>query len=1087
MPMGDQVFLRMMVADPRLAQFAIGVRPAWLWSTDGSRILWCNAAAADALGIDAASVAKPLSPADMHRRQIAQLAGRLSLRGATRLDRLRGFGAPLGQLMTCACTRIELPGGAAVLMVTMDAAAQVPLPLAARLQFLVDATGEAALIVLPDGALAAANQPARELVGQTTTLGDLGLESNRAAIFAAPSLTLDADGRQFGFYRLGSGPETAALALITTIPAVEVEPEAPAEAEVPADMVAANDRILNEPLIDEPVSEPGPVVVCTEAEATDLDPETLMTDHGPSGEIGGQPAAPVPMAADRSVSASPVPRASVVQTPLRFVWQTDPAGHFSLTSDAFLHAAGHRTASMRGRSFAEIAEALNLDPRGRIAEAMSRRETWSGIAVAWPLDNASTATVELSGVPAYDAGRAFAGYRGFGLCRTMPPAPAVSEQTMSAAPADHPAPAAAPEVPNATATTEDTAAATTPALSSATDRTIDEQPREPPKNVVQFRPVNEARTPSLSAIENRAFDEIARRLTQTFDIKARAQDTPSAAPSSERTHDDNLIVENERPAEQPSAAQPAWLSSASTPPRGDSAKDRLLLDLMPSGVLIYRLDRLLYANSAFLAQTGFATLAALQDAGGLDALYVEPGPASASSASDDGMPLKIAAPGDDHQRDARLFTIQWDSENAHALIVPETKSPLDTHTAAESPTTLDVKPAAPADTESAPTPQALAEPAIPARAQQPANGELDAILENATDGIVLFDRSGAVTSSNRSAQALFNIPANDFLSQNVADLFAMESQRIVLDYFESIDQQAASTPADHGREVLGRTRIGGFVPLSMTMGKVGHDGERFFAVFRDLSQLKKSESDLQYARRKAERASEATGDALARISHEVRGPLNTIIGFANVMLEERFGALGNDRYSEYLKDIRASGERAIAIVDDLVNITSIETGNVQLKPTSQNLNEMVEQCVGALQPQANRERIIIRTSLAHALPQVLADGQALRQIIMNLITSSIRFSKAGGQVIVSTAAADNGGAILRVRDTGRGLSEAELALAMDPQRIAPPSDRIDRSSIDLSLARALAEANRARFQIRSSAQTGTLIEVVFPGARALAG
>jgi signal transduction histidine kinase len=287
--------------------------------------------------------------------------------------------------------------------------------------------------------------------------------------------------------------------------------------------------------------------------------------------------------------------------------------------------------------------------------------------------------------------------------------------------------------------------------------------------------------------------------------------------------------------------------------------------------------------------------------------------------------------------------------------------------------------------------------------------------------------------------------------------------------------------------VLGRTRIGGFVPLSMTMGKIGHDGERFFAVFRDLSQLKKSESDLLYARRKAERASEATGDALARISHEVRGPLNTIIGFANVMLEERFGSLGNDRYAEYLKDIRASGERAIAIVDDLVNITSIETGNVQLKPTSQNLNDMVEQCVGALQPQANRERIIIRTSLAHALPHVLADGQALRQIIMNLITSSIRFSKAGGQVIVSTAAADNGGAILRVRDTGRGLSEAELALAMDPQRIAPPSDRIDRSSIDLSLARALAEANRARFQIRSNAQTGTLIEVVFPGTRALAG
>ncbi len=1087
MPMGDQGFLRMMVADPRLAQFAIGVRPAWLWSTDGSRILWCNAAAANALGIDARSVTKPLSPADMHRRQVAQLAGRLSLKGATRLDRLRGFGASFGQLMTCACTRIELPGNATVLMVAMDAAAQVPLPLAARLQFLVDVTNEAALIALPDGMLAA-NQPARDMIGGAATLGDLGLEPSKGAIFAQPHLSLDAAGRQFSFYRLGSGPETAALALVAAIPAV---PEAPAEAEVPPDMVAANDRILNEPLIDEPVSERGPVVVCTEAEATDLDPETLMTDHGPSGEIGGQPAATVPAAADLSVASPLAAPAAAVQTPLRFVWQTDAAGHFSLTSNAFLQAVGRRTSSLLGRPWNEIAQALNLDPQERIAEAMSRRETWSGIAVAWPLDGAATATVELSGVPTYDADRTFAGYRGFGLCRAfVPPQTSVApEPSVSASQAITPAPVSpaseAPQTEDAAELAE-TAVSVPPTSSLLLDRTIDEL-REPPKNVVQFRPVNEVRTPSLSAIENRAFDEIARRLTQTFDIKARKPEGPVDLPAPEPTHDDVIAVESALPADQQSPAQPAWLSSAATPPRGDSARDRLLLDLMPSGVLIYRLDRLLYANSAFLAQTGFATLSALQDAGGLDALYVEPGPASASSASDDGMPLKIAAPGA-HQRDARLFTIQWDGEAAHALIVPEANTSLDITTAAvESAITPDVKAAEATPTEPVPAQQAAVEPVTSVPSQQAANGELDAILENATDGIVLFDRSGAVTSSNRSAQVLFNIPANDFLSQNVADLFAMESQRIVLDYFESIDQQAAATPADHGREVLGRTRIGGFVPLSMTMGKVGHDGERFFAVFRDLSQLKKSESDLLYARRKAERASEATGDALARISHEVRGPLNTIIGFANVMLEERFGTLGNERYAAYLKDIRASGERAIAIVDDLVNITSIETGNVQLKPTSQNLNDMVEQCVGALQPQANRERIIIRTSLAHALPQVLADGQALRQIIMNLITSSIRFSKAGGQVIVSTAAADNGGAILRVRDTGRGLSEAELALAMDSQRIAPPSDRIDRSSIDLSLARALAEANRARFHIRSTEQTGTLTEVVFPGARALAG
>jgi signal transduction histidine kinase len=176
------------------------------------------------------------------------------------------------------------------------------------------------------------------------------------------------------------------------------------------------------------------------------------------------------------------------------------------------------------------------------------------------------------------------------------------------------------------------------------------------------------------------------------------------------------------------------------------------------------------------------------------------------------------------------------------------------------------------------------------------------------------------------------------------------------------------------------------------------------------------------ARRVAERASTAKADALAAISQEIRSPLNTIVGFANLMIEQRFGLLGNERYAEYLKDIRGSAERALATLDDVVNISSIEAGKLDLKLAGQNLNEMVEQCVGVLQPQANRERVIIRTSLAHSLPQVMADTHALRQITMNIVTSSIRSSKAGGQVIVSTAASDNGGAVLRVRDTGPPLS-----------------------------------------------------------------
>ncbi len=202
-------------------------------------------------------------------------------------------------------------------------------------------------------------------------------------------------------------------------------------------------------------------------------------------------------------------------------------------------------------------------------------------------------------------------------------------------------------------------------------------------------------------------------------------------------------------------------------------------------------------------------------------------------------------------------------------------------------------------------------------------------------------------------------------------------------------------------------------------------------------------------------------------------------------MSERFGALGNERYVEYLKDVRASGERVVAVIDALTNLSRIETGKLDLAFTNQNLNDVVESCVAVMQPQANRERIIIRTSLAQTLPAVVADALALRQITMNLIGNSIHLANAGGQVIVSTALTDLGGVALRIRDTGHGLNDNEVAAAMEPFRNAAP-DQVSESGVSLSLTKALVEANRAQFNIKAAAHSGTLVEVVFPHTTAKA-
>jgi signal transduction histidine kinase len=138
-----------------------------------------------------------------------------------------------------------------------------------------------------------------------------------------------------------------------------------------------------------------------------------------------------------------------------------------------------------------------------------------------------------------------------------------------------------------------------------------------------------------------------------------------------------------------------------------------------------------------------------------------------------------------------------------------------------------------------------------------------------------------------------------------------------------------------------------------------------------------------------------------------------------------------------------------------------------------------------MQPQANRERIIIRTSLSPTLAPVTADARALRQIAINLLSNSIKFTGAGGQVIVSTAATERREAVLRVRDTGHGMTEKEIETAMEPFRQLATSTRHGSggTGLGLPLTKALAEANRASFAIKSAKDAGTLVEIAFPGAR----
>jgi PAS domain S-box-containing protein len=755
----------------------------------------------------------------------------------------------------------------------------------------------------------------------------------------------------------------------------------------------------------------------------------------PSEEAGPQE----DVAADAPPAAIPAPPAEAPEKsdrPLRFVWTMDADERFHVTGEDFAAAMGARTAQVLGRPWSEIAHALSLDPDGRVGKAIASRDTWSGVTLAWPSDiTGQSVTIELSGLPIFDRDRQFLGYRGFGICRDV--ARLRGEETHQA-----PTPAApAADAPAAEAPEPRPLLTVVPAS----------------KNVVPFRATVAEKRPALTPVEHSAFREIAETL----------RSAPQVAPetvSPEAATSDIAVPETAAPASAPEPRQPAPLPSAfarshAAPPQDDTDQTAIL-ERLPVGVLIHRADQLIYANRAFLEWTGFADLAAVANAGGLERLVVEPGTGALDRTNGTGKTFTIATrSGDTLTCEGRLYSVPWKGENALMLVLIRTAAD-ERHKASE-----------------------LAWHAAEAEAR-----ELKSILDTATDGVIVVDRDGAVLALNRSAEALFGYEYAEMVRRPFTELFAPESEHAARDYLDGLTKNGVASVLNDGREVIGRVRQGGLIPLFMTMGRIGDGGTKFCAVLRDITQWKRAEEDLLNAKRTAERASSAKSDFLAKISHEIRTPLNAIIGFSEVRMEERFGAIGNERYREYMKDIHASGQHLVSLINDLLDLSKIEAGKLDLVFASVNLNELVRQCVALMQPQANQQRIIIRSSLSQTLPPVVADARSVRQIVLNLLSNSIKFTGAGGQVIVSTALTDRAEAILRVRDTGVGMTDKEIETAMEPFRQLQTSTRYGSggTGLGLPLTKALAEANRAAFSIKSARDAGTLVEITFSGSRVLA-
>ncbi|WP_028749906.1 ATP-binding protein [Rhizobium mesoamericanum] len=896
-----------------------------------------------------------------------------------------------------------------------------------------------------------------------------------------------------------------------------------------------------ESLADEPAAAPdGEEAVAAEDEESQANPPALETVIAPDDDVSvtaeTEQSKPETVAKAGAFVFNPNSRAT------RFVWKIDAAGRFSEVSSEFAEAVGPHAADIIGTPFSDISALFNLDPEGKITEALARRDTWSGKTINWPIEGTSLAVpVDLAALPTYTRSREFDGFRGFGVVRLSDAAEdplalgltlgpntviddsAVHDQSVEVDENDTSASDATMAGPMSPS--EPTAQGTPPAdVHEATEEPVTNRAPEPPALRIVENPSRRLTDkivqlhgagPQLTSAEQANFREIAKRL-EAFGVREpELRDDVSAADETNKhdisaaetakintqvdeapiLQDDTIDAspEQERVGEAPTTADRAETADAIDddvtegleetvsqmdmlasfiPPRAKmgAGLSAAAIDQLPVAVLVHAGDQLIHANPEFMRLTGYKTLEALSEVGGLDALLQR----SELEAGADRSGTMMLVTADDSlvPITARLQSIRWEENSALMLALMP----------AAGDAAVPVRPAPPAE------PRSFERMLEKVAKLQVEVEELRSILETATDGVVVIGAEGDIRSMNRSASALFNYNEDETRGKPFVMLFAHESQKAVLDYLGGLSGHGVASVLNDGREVIGREAGGGFVPLFMTMGLLT-SSSGYCAVIRDITQWKRTEDELRSAKSAAETANAHKTDFLARVSHEIRTPLNAIIGFSDMMATERFGPIGHPRYVEYANDIGRSGRHVLDIVNDLLDISKIEAGEMELDFGAIDLNEAVSEAVALLQPQANSQRVIIRTALSQAVPDVVADLRSIKQIALNILSNSIRFTPAGGQIVVSTSYEANGSVVLRVRDTGVGMTRSELEQAMKPFRqvSAQSRHRGDGTGLGLPLTKAMVDANRAIFAISSAPNEGTLVEIAFPSQRVLAG